>query len=137
MEELPSTGNGLSRTEAQVLDALRATNPLTLTQLFSAHQAAEDPVWRGDWSFRALVDALATAPTPLLAWLDPPPAGPGDEPAWAQARVQRTDAGDAVLHGHRDAVAMNGIDRWWGGVHLHGRDAAWRWDPRLRRIVTM
>ena len=27
----------------------------------------------------------------------------------------------------KDQVALNGIDRWIGGVHLSGREVRWRW----------
>jgi len=35
--------------------------------------------------------------------------------------------GRAVLEGKRDAVEINGIDRWLGGVHLVVGQV-WRWD---------
>ena len=35
--------------------------------------------------------------------------------------VAITDAGRDVLAGRSDHVALNGIDRWRGGVHLVGR----------------
>jgi hypothetical protein len=34
------------------------------------------------------------------------------------APLRLTDAGDAVLAGEADRIALNGIDRWWGGTHL-------------------
>jgi hypothetical protein len=33
-------------------------------------------------------------------------------------------------------VALNGIDRWIGGVHLHGEVARWRWDEGTESIVS-
>ncbi|HEX9439435.1 MAG TPA: hypothetical protein VF909_07135, partial [Roseiflexaceae bacterium] len=51
----------------------------------------------------------------------------------AQALVL-TERGRAVLAGQADRI-RDGIDRWLGGVHLHGPDAAWRWDRQQRRIV--
>jgi hypothetical protein len=47
-----------------------------------------------------------------------------------------TTAGRAVLTGDEDAVRLNGIDRWRGGVHLSGRDAAWRWDAAAQTLVS-
>ena len=46
-----------------------------------------------------------------------------------------TDAGRRVLDGAADHVALNGIDRWIGGVHLVGRDVPWRWDEGVEAIV--
>ncbi len=44
-------------------------------------------------------------------------------------------AGARVLAGDADHVALNGVDRWIGGVHLNGRDARWRWDEGTERIT--
>jgi hypothetical protein len=34
-------------------------------------------------------------------------------------------------------VALNGIDRWLGGVHLIGRDRSpWRWDAWRETLVS-
>jgi hypothetical protein len=38
-----------------------------------------------------------------------------------------TPAGREVLAGAADRVALCGIDRWLGGVHLEGRGPTWRW----------
>jgi hypothetical protein len=32
-------------------------------------------------------------------------------------------------------VRLNGIDRWLGGVHLQGGEAAWRWDADAGRLA--
>jgi hypothetical protein len=32
-------------------------------------------------------------------------------------------------------VALNGIDRWIGGVHLSGEVARWRWDEGTESIT--
>ena len=42
--------------------------------------------------------------------------------------VSVTDTGRAVLAGHLDRIAVCGIDRWLGGVHLHSGGVLWRWD---------
>jgi hypothetical protein len=48
---------------------------------------------------------------------------------------QLTAAGRAVLAGEADAVRLRGINRWIGGVHLEGPEAAWRWDRESLRLV--
>jgi hypothetical protein len=40
-----------------------------------------------------------------------------------------------VLAGRGDAIRLNGIDRWIGGVHLVGADADWRWDHSAGRVL--
>jgi hypothetical protein len=42
-----------------------------------------------------------------------------------------------VLAGGVDQVALNGIDRWIGGVHLRGRHVQWRWDDGTETIVRL
>ena len=48
---------------------------------------------------------------------------------------QKRDTGARVLAGGVDQVALNGIDRWIGGVHLYGRQVPWRWDDGTETIV--
>ena len=50
--------------------------------------------------------------------------------------VTNTDTGREVLEGRADHMALNGIDRWLGGVHLKGGKVAWRWDRASERIVS-
>ena len=40
-----------------------------------------------------------------------------------------------VLEGSDDHVALNGVDRWIGGVHLTGRTMPWRWDEGTESIT--
>jgi hypothetical protein len=40
-----------------------------------------------------------------------------------------------VLAGEADHVTLNGLDRWIGGVHLHGRHTPWRWDDGTETIT--
>jgi len=32
-------------------------------------------------------------------------------------------------------VIRHGIDLWLGGVHLQGKEAAWRWDEEGRELM--
>jgi hypothetical protein len=49
--------------------------------------------------------------------------------------VHLTGTGARVLAGQADQIALNGIDRWIGGVHLQGRHVPWRWDDGTETIV--
>jgi hypothetical protein len=44
-------------------------------------------------------------------------------------------AGLRVLRAEADHVALNGVDRWIGGVHLAGADSRWRWDEGTESVV--
>ena len=76
----------------------------------------------GDLSFFALLDDLAFAATPLLAGLDRRGPPEDDGRRLAAARLTLTEAGRSVLAGEADHVALNGVDRWWAGTRLIGRD---------------
>ena len=49
--------------------------------------------------------------------------------------VALTPAGRAVLNGKADRVRHSGIDRWLGGVHVHGRGPVWRRSARTAALV--
>jgi hypothetical protein len=72
---------------------------------------------------------LTEAPDPLLH-------------AAASGRVDRstrlrlTATGARVLAGEADNVALNGVDRWIGGVHLRGRHVRWRWNEGTEAVTT-
>ncbi|MGH7717857.1 MAG: RNA polymerase sigma factor [Gemmatimonadaceae bacterium] len=130
LEEYPWVGDGLPRTERQILRALEHA-PATPVHLFRAVQRQEERVFMGDSTFWKRVRDLAAGDFPLLE-VD---AGEAREQL-PDGTVRITEHGRRVLAGRDDAVTLNGLDRWLGGVHLVGRDIPWRWDPgagRLRR----
>ncbi|HSU15460.1 DUF1835 domain-containing protein [Longimicrobium sp.] len=134
LEQFPGTRNGLSRSEQQALEAIAAGAATLRDAYIASHQRREDPIWLGDATFVAYVEDLAAGPSPLVTI--GAAAAPDDPSATLARRVALTDAGRAVLDGREDRIRLNGIDRWLGGVHLHGRDCAWRWDADEGRLVT-
>ncbi len=52
-----------------------------------------------------------------------------------RARMAKTYTGARVLAGQADQTALNGIDRWIGGVHLQGHHVPWRWDDGTETII--
>ena len=110
LEDYPSSANGLTRTEQQILRVL-SDRPLTKHEAFRASMDLEEAIYLGDLSFFNILEALASAPHPLLI---------GD------GKIRLTDTGRDVLAAHADHVALNGIDRWLGGVHLTP-ERHWRW----------
>ena len=121
LEELPQTGDGLSRTERHVLHALEG-GPLTAGALFLATQASDEAPYLGDtWFFRTvaalgtgeqrLVETTAGAPVPA-----PPPLG--DARGFVQLELRVTDTGRAVLRGDADRVSLVELDRWVLGTHV-------------------
>jgi hypothetical protein len=124
--EYPWTRDGLSLTERRLLAAI-AEGAATAGEAFVRGAAREARPYLGDtWAFAAL-ERLARAEVPLVST----GAGTVDR----HAAVALTEAGRRVLDGAADHVSLNGIDRWIGGVHLVGRDVAWRWDEGVEAVV--
>ncbi|MGV3710413.1 MAG: DUF1835 domain-containing protein [Gemmatimonas sp.] len=128
LEERPSASNGLSRTEQQIVDEL-VHGPRALGDLSaSAHHAHEPLVWLGDLSFAWYVDRMMAGPMPLLEFTSD--AGASDialgfsahmrdlMPQIWKRTVQLSPVGLSVAEARANAVSLNGIDRWMGGVHL-------------------
>lgn len=118
LEQFPSVEDGLSRVERDILE-LAAELPRTRAELFGAQAEREERRFMGDTIFFDYVDGLSAARTPLVEGRD--------------GSIAPTAAGRAVLAGEVDAVALNGIDRWLGGVHLVG-EPRWRWSRSARRL---
>jgi hypothetical protein len=45
-----------------------------------------------------------------------------------QLPIRLTPTAQSILRGRADYIAMNGVDRWIGGVQLKGKSVPWRWD---------
>ncbi|HVZ15208.1 MAG TPA: DUF1835 domain-containing protein [Bauldia sp.] len=133
LEELPAPGNGLGRTEATALDDIHAGegNPV---RLFHDLIHQEEAAFMGDWSFFRLLDDLAFCDVPLIAGLPPPSPADDNTGRFREAALELTMAGEEVLAGEEDHVELSGLDRWWGGTRLAGRNV-WRYDRGARRLL--
>jgi hypothetical protein len=138
LQEFPSIENGLSRLERQLLTAL-ADGPHDLLAAFHAsHHDCEEAVFLGDVVFAWHIARLSRGEAPLLQCLDGRSVWLPRElsPAFWEQRIVLTSTGERILAGQIDRVAIVGIDRWLGGVHLEGHAVGWRWDERQRRLVS-
>ncbi|HEY2807138.1 MAG TPA: DUF1835 domain-containing protein [Gemmatimonadales bacterium] len=121
LEEYPSTHTGLSRSEQQALEVI-AEGGVTVGQAFHAsHHKREEAVFLGDTVFAWYLERMSRVKVPLVVFDDGRPIvanGGGYQDAFWKAQVRLTDAGREVLAGKGNAIALNGIDRWLGGVHL-------------------
>ncbi|HUQ92476.1 MAG TPA: hypothetical protein VM120_12420 [Bryobacteraceae bacterium] len=118
LEEYPSTHNGLSRSQEQILKAIAAGHR-DEAEIFAAFCEWEEPVFMGDSTVWQRLRQLA------------------DEPAAVRndGGYALTDLGRQLLAGEADWIrACGGIDVWMGGVHLQGSDAAWRWDAGAKTL---
>src|SRR5829696_255080 len=126
--EYPSTRDGLSLTERRLLAAAAAEPGATAAAAFTRMGERDPRPFLGDLFAFWILARLAGARIRLVE-ADPP----GGVAAGTRLRV--TEAGRRVLAGEADHVALNGIDRWVGGVHLHGGAARWRWDEGTETVV--
>jgi hypothetical protein len=122
LEQFPSTGNGLSRTEREVLSVLREQGSLSGPRLYVAVRDLEEQVYMGDNEFYRIVSDLSEVPHPLV-----------ETSETRQHTI--TETGRKILEGQADHIKLNAIDRWLGGVHLKGDETVWRWDAAAERIV--
>jgi hypothetical protein len=126
--EYPATRDGLSLTERRVLAAVADGAPDAGTAFVRA-AARETRPYMGDTTCFGRMDQMAAGPHPLLR-LDPP-----GRPVDRTTGLHLTDTGARVLAGQADQIALNGTDRWIGGVHLQGHHVPWRWDDGTETIV--
>lgn len=106
IEEYPSDREGLARSERQILQAIE-DGARTGSDAFTACARMEEAMFMGDTTFWSLAERLARGPAPLMT------TGTS-----IREPVALTSAGRRVLGGGADAIELNGIDRWLGGVHL-------------------
>lgn len=124
LEEFPSVTGGLARSERQILQVL-SEGLRTPGETFVEASRLEEAIFMGDLSFWNIVLRLAGCTRPLVAVRatgDAQPR-PGVLPSGTLAL---TPDGAAVLAGRADYIALNGIDRWLGGVRLTS-ERVWRW----------
>ena len=122
--EYPSSRDGLSLTERRLLAAV-ADGAASAGEAFVRGAAREARPFLGDTLAFARLERLASADVPLVR---------AAAPVEYRTPVAITDAGRTVLAGQADHVALNGLDRWVGGVHLRGREVP-RFDEALEAVV--
>ena len=132
LQELPGA-HGLSRSEEAAL-ALIGAGTAAPGRLFAAALEKEEAAFMGDASFFAMLHGLAFAETPLIAGFTPIAGVDDPRDVLSAPTLDLTGAGKAVLAGEADHVALNGIDRWWAGTRLKGRDV-WRYERRQATLL--
>jgi hypothetical protein len=130
LEEFPWTRDGLSRTERRILQLARQGS-IDIHAAFPLMHDDESAFYIGDSSFWQIVKELASA-TPALVSVAAAEAPSGRLPS---GTIALTDTGRSILGGHADRVALCGIDRWLGGVHLADAQPQWRWNSGRQQVV--
>jgi hypothetical protein len=133
LERFASIRNGLGRVENTAL-ALVPAGHSKFRSLFPAFARRESGYGFGDAQVYLAMETMMTVRKPLLIqqnrnhWIK-------DSAQMLLASFEVTEDGKAVLAGQEDFVATNGIDTWLGGIHLSGKEAAWRWDEDAKELL--
>jgi len=131
LQEYPSRRNGLSRLQNELLREIRRLGSAKAARAVGWVIARD---WVGDSLLFDMLRSFVTAKYPLLKFAEPY-AGRLESWKFNGATLALTDIGRRVLANKEDVIALNGIDRWIGGVHLLGHQVRWRWDDKARTLV--
>jgi hypothetical protein len=133
LQEYPWKRDGLSRLERKLLRSFRTRGDAQAAIAVGAVPTQESV---GDLLLFDMLRKFVAARHPLLQYAEPF-NGKFNSYQFNSAKLRLTETGRRVLAGKDDHVALNGIDRWTGGVHLRGHRARWRWDPQLHRVASV
>lgn len=129
LQEYPSSRTGLSRLETLLLRTIQRAGSVRAALIVGSIIAKETV---GDTMLFDMLRNFFDASHPLVEHAKT--EDPKGTKYHYGSTLKLTDDGKCVLAGKRDAIHLNGIDRWIGGVHLRGRHVPWRWDRGTKRI---
>ncbi|MFN7924447.1 MAG: DUF1835 domain-containing protein [Bryobacteraceae bacterium] len=133
LAEYPSTRNGLCPIEKHLLRHASAGWSIAMivgeTMGVADEPVGDDPLFERVWGF-------LSDPEPALELTSGASLGDFESKRdFSMSKVRLTDFGRRLLGCKVDYVAVNGVDRWIGGVHLQGRDVEWRYDAEAGRLT--
>lgn len=131
LEQYPSVKNGLSFSEEALLREIEARRNGVRAVGYvlgndDNYRTGDDELFQS--IFRFLCSEVPLIETsekelPLNSFAD-----------FRKLELRLSAAGVDVLSGKADQIALNGIDRWIGGVHLRGKVVPWRWNADKRSL---
>lgn len=133
---LPSPTNGLGIVEQTILEIVEK-GIHSSSAIFKDFSEQQHEIGMGDVEFWYRLRTLSTGPNALLARRAPDAsfeAAPQTLLSLEPSAVELTEQGRKVLSGAQDWIIENGIDEWYGGLHLT-KDTRWRWDRTEKRLV--
>lgn len=130
LQELPSTVNGLSLTQALMLQILDR-EPASVNDLWRISQGELEPLpFLGDGMFRHVLDDMGRAQPAVYERSVVDPERPFSD------RLAITEIGRKVVRGVTDWLSLYPPVRWVGGVRIDPSAPNWRWDA-TRQDVTL
>lgn len=129
LARFPSAQNGLGIVEQTTLEKVRA-GIHTPKALFVQVGNQLNDLGMGDLEYWHILQRMSQDPYPLLEFegLQTFPDYAQSSTSFHNAEVRLTDFGNRVLDSKEDWVTKQGMDAWYGGVHLQGNSPRWRWD---------
>jgi hypothetical protein len=123
LSEYPSSHNGLSATQQQILGIVAQNDLIGPEELFRENNRREQSAYLGNHQFWLQLSRLINIDNPALRIHDKPEFRfslnddlPKEE--FTEQQIGLTDLGRRLLANKADFVRESGIDRWIGGVHL-------------------
>ncbi|MFA8342922.1 MAG: DUF1835 domain-containing protein [Rhodothermaceae bacterium] len=124
LQEFPDEYNGLSRSEAQILEIVEEEGK-TPGEIFRTFLGMENPKYHGDWIVFSYIHKMCSSEHPLLKYSNGTKSFPAEnEEKFLKETIEITPKGKEVLQGRKNNLSVNGIDKWIGGVHLN-RNNVW------------
>ncbi|MFD0712805.1 hypothetical protein [Paenibacillus sp. GCM10027626] len=134
----PAMNNGLGIVERTTLEKVAAGVNAPF-ELFRHVGDQLHQLGMGDLQYWVFLNQMCSGSHPLLklegAAIFPDYKQSPD--GFAKSTLALTDYGKRVLQNEADWVSDNGINRWYGGVHLQGKAIRWRWDTDAAKLVEM
>ena len=134
LARFPSTNNGLGYIQNRSLQLI-SEGHAEFKSLFPLFGKSDPAYGLGDAQFWSDLLRMSHAKEPLVIikrMNDPTHASSLN--GYHDAAFELTDEGEAVLAGKSDFIKNNGIDRWFGGVHMTQANL-WRWDEQNQSVI--
>jgi hypothetical protein len=133
LQEYPSFQNGLSRIQEKLLHNTGEENSI-IRIVGKTIGESDDCV--SDIQLYELIREFLYARVPLLQIAQKTRIGIAQMSLteWHDLRIRLTPFARELLMSKSDYIAVNGIDRWIGGVHLEGQTVRWRFDSVSGRL---
>lgn len=133
LQRFPSIRNGLGRVENVGLELL-AAGVRDFRSLFPAFMRREPAYGFGDAQLYLALRRMANEAVAFVTQRNGGDSGP-DATRVFLSSFEITEHGQSAVKGEEDFVRANGIDLWLGGIHLQGRESAWRWDEEAEELL--
>ncbi|TBL80579.1 DUF1835 domain-containing protein [Paenibacillus thalictri] len=129
LSRFPSVRNGLGCVEQMTLELVE-TGINSPGELFGHVSGRLHILGIGDLQYWHILKKLSQGPYPLLSirGMDGFPAYDAPTASFVHGEIALTAFGRSVLAEEADRAAKQGIDEWYGGVHVQGKQPRWRWD---------